>query len=625
MEGLRWIRRTGENSARTRPQSSLGAKLLPLRGPERRLANALDQLRSGVPLNWTQVEDDPELATLSYLEDVASECRGRVLGETPTSLREDILGDLSKRLPKPKPVAVKVVPKTLAGFSENVPVMTQTEDNIPQLISRAPQIAGAIALAAGVIALLYWGIGMLLARPPAGMPTFSWIEVRQGGKAVSLTQRPSDWLKPSCQSYDLTDPAAKRDYISIPDIQQLQRLIGFPISYLPRTLSASDSLTSTATYATNLSGLSMASCEETFNPNDRGAIVKIDYTVNRSATRNDPNRGTTIAPLSVFQARQLPITLDVGAGTWKEVTVGGAHGVYWRGGPYHDLSDNTWIGDVSVMMVERGDSVLVLVGQASTGINEELLTQAMSSIDAERRGEENLKSPPFSWIGVWRGSQLLIGNNLPAGWNPPVCDAEQSSLYYPSTNLEITQARVGYPVMTLPETVPGPDMLVQRVPDDLRASPPAGEVARISVTLPTTYTLRLADIGVASCNKESADPGARIKMRYILRFETPPLIEDGAMRDIPVWPANTGPANIVAFEAWQTPIKFYVEGGQWKEVKVGEARGLYWSGNQYHDMEGTLWSNNTNVLVVERGDMVLTLISSSAPESVLLAAAEALH
>jgi hypothetical protein len=621
MESLRWIRRPGRNIPRTRPQSRLGSKLLPLRGPERRLANALDQLRAGVPLNWTQVEDDPELATLSYLDDVASECRERVLRETPASLREAILGDLSKRLPKPKPIPVKVVPKTLAGFSENVPVMTQTEDNIPQLISRAPQIAGAIALAAGVIAVLYWGIGLLLSRPPAGMPTFSWITVQQEGKAVSIPQRPTDWIKPSCLSYDLADPTAKRDYVSIPDIQQLQRVVGFPIVYLPRTLSASDSVTSTATYATNLSGLNMASCEEDFNPNDRGASVKIDYTVTRGPTRNDPNRGTTIAPLSVFQARQLPITLDVGSGTWKEVTIGGAHGVYWRGGPYRDLSGNVWIGDVSVMIVERGESVLILVGQASIGINEALLTQAISTIDSERRGEKNLKSPPFAWIDVWRGSQLLIGKNTPAGWSPPACDAVQLSLYYPSTNLEITQARVGYPVTTLPETVPGPDMLVQRVPDELRASPSLEEPTRVTVTLPTTYTLRLADIGVAACNKASADPGARIKMRYVLRFETPPLIEDGPLRDIPERPANTGPINIVAFETWQTPIKFYVEGGQWKEVKVGEGRGIYWSGYQYHDIEGIYWSNGTNVLVVERGDMVLTLISSSAPESLLLAAA----
>lgn len=621
MEGLRWIRRPNGSRPRTRPQSSLGARLLSLRGPERRMANALDQLRAGVPLNWSQVEDDPELATLSYLEEVASECRERVLGDTPAALREGILDDLSKRLPRPKPVPVKEVPKTLAGFSENVPVMTQAEDNIPQLVSRAPQIAGILVVAAGVIALLYWGISALLTRSPAGMPTFSWIEVKQGSKALSLIRRPDGWLAPSCLNYNILDPSARRDYVSIPDIQQLQHLVGFPIASLPRVVDAPDPPTSTATYAMSLSGMSVASCEEDFNPNDRGASVKIEYTVNRTFGRG----ANQTSALSMFQARQLPITLDVGAGTWKEVTIGGSHGVYWRGGPYRDLSGNRWIGDVSVMMVERGESVLTLIGQASTGVNEEFLAQAISTIDTEQRGEENIKSPPFTWIDVWRGSQLLLGKNLPADWNPPTClSPDQSSLFLPVGNLEIAQEQAAYPILTLPESARGPDMPVQRVASKITPFPGGPADARITVTLPTTYTLTLADIGVLACSKERADPNAKIKMRYVVRFVIPPFIDDGPTQDMPIWPTNTGASNIVAFEARRTPISFYVEGGQWKEVKVGEARGIYWSGNQYHDMEGVYWPNGANVLIVERGDIVMTLISTSAPETLLIAAAEGL-
>ena len=42
-----------------------------LRPRERALANALDQLRQGVPLNWAQMEDDPELAVLVSLQSAA--------------------------------------------------------------------------------------------------------------------------------------------------------------------------------------------------------------------------------------------------------------------------------------------------------------------------------------------------------------------------------------------------------------------------------------------------------------------------------------------------------------------------------------------------------------------------
>jgi hypothetical protein len=570
------------------------------------------------------VEDDPELATLSYLEDVASECRGSVLGETPPSLREAILGDLSRRLPKPKPVTVKVVPKTLAGFSENVPVMTQTEDNIPQLISRAPQIAGAIALAAGVIALLYWGIGMLLARPPASMPTFSWVEVRQAGKSVTLTQKPNGWVAPKCANYDLTDPSAKREYVSIPDFQQMQRTVGFPIRSLPRAIDVPDPPTSTVTYGMNFSGLDVAFCEEEFNANDRGVSVKVEYMVTRTASRSDPNRANQTSDLSVFQARQFPTILDAGSGTWKEVTIGGSHGVYWRGGPYRDPSDARWIGDVSVMVLERGENVMMLVGQASAGITEEFMAEVVRAIDTERRGEENLKLPPFTWVDVWRGSELLLGKNLPADWEAPTCDPGRSSLFLPAANLEIAQGRVDYPIIMLPQSLVGPDMLVRRAPGIGTPAASGSPDGRVEVTLPTTYTMSLADVGVQACSKETEDPSAKVKMRYVVRFETPTLTGEGLMRDIPIRVPNVGGANIVVFESRRTPAAFYVEGGQWKTVKIGEGWGVYWSGFQYRDMEGIFWSSGTNVLIVERGDMVLTLISSLAPESLLITLAEAL-
>jgi hypothetical protein len=136
--------------------------------------------------------------------------------------------------------------------------------------------------------------------------------------------------------------------------------------------------------------------------------------------------------------------------------------------------------------------------------------------------------------------------------------------------------------------------------------------------------MSLADIGVQACSKETDDPNAKVKMRYVVRFETPTLIRDGSTRDIPIRVPNVGGANIVVFESRRTPASFYVEGGQWKTVKIGEGWGIYWSGYQYRDMEGVFWSSGSNVLVVERGDTVMTLISSLAPESLLVALAEAL-
>jgi hypothetical protein len=585
------------------------------------MAEALDQLRAGVPLNWTQVEDDPELATLSYLEEVASEGRGRVINDTPAALRESILGDLSKRLPKPKPVVVKEAPKSLAGFSESVPVLTQAEEKVPQLISRAPQIAGAIALAVGAIFLLSWGISALTSRPPEGIPTYRWIEVKQDGKALTRLQRPDGWSSPNCNGYSFGNIAARREYVSIPDTQQIQINTGFPIVFLPRILAVPEPPTSTATYVMGLSGMGIAPCEEAFNTNDRGATVKIEYMANL----NLDDGGTKTSPLSIFQARQMPATLDVGTGSWREVTIGGSHGVYWRGGPYRDMSGSMWIGDVSVMMIERGDSVLILVGQTSPGVNEGFLTEAVKSIDSERQGEENIKSQSFAWIDVWRGSQLLLAKKLPGDWKAPDCfGSNEPSLFVRIRNGDSAQARVGYPIIKLPETLAGPTMIAQQ--NDVERFP-SGSITpspAVTITLATTYTMRLADVGILTCNREPADPDTKVKLRYSVRIDTEKPIFQGPVPDIVILQDSNIPqvSDIVVFQTRRVPIAHYVEGGQWKEVQVGDARGVYWSGSQYHDMEGLYWQDGANVLIVERGDMVVTLISRSSPESLLESVAE---
>src|SRR5687768_8012663 len=118
-------------------------------GSNKRLAEALHQLSLGVPLNWGQVEDDPELETLADIDAAAQECRRAVAGSVPSELRARLIERLAKGLPEPKAQPVKAAPKSLAGFSENVMVLTQVEEDIPSLISNVPQWIGA-TFAAGL-------------------------------------------------------------------------------------------------------------------------------------------------------------------------------------------------------------------------------------------------------------------------------------------------------------------------------------------------------------------------------------------------------------------------------------------------------------------------------------------
>ena len=620
MERLRLIRRDRgrQGSAqRTRPPISV-PNLLPLRGPERRMAQALDQLRAGVPLNWTQLEDDPELATLSYLDQVANEYRGQPLNYTPPALRESVFADLSKRLPKPKPVAVKEAPRSLAGFSESVPVLTQAEEQVPALVSRAPQIAGAIALVAGLLFLLSWGINALASPPTGNLPAYRWIEVEQGGKALSRLDRPGNWGMPVCNGYNFGDTSVKREYISIPDTRQVQSNIGFPVAYLPKSLVVSESLTSTATYVIGLSSMGIATCEQAFSPDDRGASVKIDYMANQ----NSGDGVTRITPFTFFQARQMPATLDVGTGKWKEVTIGGAHGVYWQGGPYVDMAGNRWIGDVSVMMVERGESVLILAGQGSQGITESFLTEAVESIDAERQAEENLKSEAFTWIDIWRGSQLLLARKLPDDWKEADC-ATNGASFARIRNHDVAKELVDYPIVKLPAMIPGPKVIA-RQRDEGAPSRPITATREMTVTLATTYTVRLVDMWVQKCSQDVPDADGKVKMRYTVTFTTERPVRSGPVPDIVLLQDSNVPlvSDVVLFQTRRLPTSFYVEGGQWKEVTIGDARGIYWSGSQYRDAEGLFWQDGANVLVIERGEMVVTLVSRVSPETLLMSLAE---
>src|SRR5205814_8259131 len=66
------------------------------------------------------------------------------------------------------------------------------------------------------------------------------------------------------------------------------------------------------------------------------------------------------------------------------------------------------------------------------------------------------------------------------------------------------------------------------------------------------------------------------------------------------------------FETKSRPITFDLGGGTWQESRDGEAHLLSWSNTRYRDPEKIDWNGDTNVLVVERGDYTLQLVSSQA-------------
>jgi hypothetical protein len=125
-----------------------------LRGSDGRLAAALDQLLEGVPLNWGQIEADPELITLDRLQRAAGQCREKLI-EIPPDLRSSVIERLATSLPAPKPRPVKETPRSLAGFSEEVQVLTQVEDDI-QLTSDMPLWIGMTLAASAVAMLVLW-------------------------------------------------------------------------------------------------------------------------------------------------------------------------------------------------------------------------------------------------------------------------------------------------------------------------------------------------------------------------------------------------------------------------------------------------------------------------------------
>ena len=331
---------------------------------ERKLEAALNQLRSGVPLNWTQIEDDPELVTLARVYEVAQQARGYAQEPVPPNLRAETLDRISKRLPKPKPQQVKQAPKSLAGFSENVPVLTQAEDDLPGLETKAPQMVAAVFITIVLVTGLAFAYNYFF---PVPKNPYTWIEVRQNGSITQRPNLPTGYKRPNCPATTITTtlPYATRRYMSFTERQKAQENVDFEIAFMPDSLQVGGT-----TYGISLVESAVAPCDEIGATSF--SYARMSYLV-RSTT---PAGDFKLAQLNVFQGRQQPVAVDNGAGTLKPVTIGQRHGFYWVGEPYRDYSNVLWLGQgpISVLVLEIDDIVTTFVGQQENGVTEEMLT-----------------------------------------------------------------------------------------------------------------------------------------------------------------------------------------------------------------------------------------------------------
>lgn len=534
----------------------------------RSLYDALEQLHSGIPLNWSQVEDDPELIALAQLSRSPDITEWRGTG-TPRALQDELFEDLASRLPTPKPKPVKAPPKSLAGFSEAVPVPIQAEEDIPPLSANALPWVGATLAAAAGVALVLWLLASLLRLDSA--PTFTWLQLRQDGKAVTEVRRPPGWVQPACRRADKGDGTALRRFDApLVDRSQAQLKVGFPISFLPGTLPV------TPTYGFRLLDVSLSPCTtDSPDPIDPGMMVKLTYTARKQV---NPTTWTATS-LVVFQGRAVPLTVNVERGNWKRVDIQGARGIYWRGAPYVDPEGKDWIGDVSVLALESGDRVSLYVGQTDLGVDEQMLASLAGYVEGSKLGGANRPLPSFNMIQLVKDGKPLENAPTPAARELSCRSGGEPNYkfehrYYQVTSFKQAQAYTGYQLFSLP---------------------PTGEA-------PEPYHSSVIDGAVRPCTGNafvSADPGASAQLRY------------NVMQTV----RGKGIASQVTMFQWRfVPATVDVTKGTWKEVQLANGHGVLWSGVPYHDPDGSDWSRPVNVLVFEREDYVITLIGHQDEE-----------
>lgn len=364
------------------------------------MAQALDQLQAGVPLNWSQIDDDDELATLARLQPLARQWRNSTTLGAPPELQEKVLAQLDSRLPQPTAVPVKEPPKALAGFSENVPVLTQVEDDIPSLTNARPvRLAAALAVLAVLGLLLWWAASVFL---PSPVPTFTWIQVMQDGKPATNRSLPVGWQPLACRDSPLMNSNASLSFQDMPpdSVAAVGSAVGFPILSVPAFATNENAINDNEIGVQNLNSVALYSCRQlSLNTPDPGAIVQLKYNVRYQVTSAESTRvatgNTVVGPatagrsvkafdltqLAVFEASRLPFSIPAARGSWKEESLKNAHGIYWRGPTYTDMSGELHVGDTSLLAVEDGDLLVVFIGRADQGLTEQTLLQIATTMD----------------------------------------------------------------------------------------------------------------------------------------------------------------------------------------------------------------------------------------------------
>jgi hypothetical protein len=340
------------------------------------MAQALEQLAAGVPLNWGQIEDDPEMATLARLQEAGEQARIMPLREPDAEFKAALVQRLAPRLPRPKDASPRpAAPQTMAGFSERVQVLTQVEENVRLTTDWSKVILrGALAVAAVVV--LYWGLSAFVAA--ATTPTYSWIEIRRSGETFSRQERPAEWTLLPCREERVRNRTRPFNFELVRSLGEARDFTGYSIPTLP------DTITVPTTYTFQLAVSAVDPCDgNDLAEGDEGALVKLQYSATyRQFAPGGPRGGRTqVTPLALFAGYLQPTDVDVTSGQWHEVRVSDdVRGVYWQGTPYRDKSGAQWLGEVSVLTVERDDKVVTLVGSHTDGTNEAVLVELVRNL-----------------------------------------------------------------------------------------------------------------------------------------------------------------------------------------------------------------------------------------------------
>jgi hypothetical protein len=300
-----------------------------------------------------------------------------------------LIEHLAKGLPAPKPPKPeRVIPRTLAGFSERVQVLTQVEEDVPVQASLPRLLVRGAALVV-MVGLVIYGFAALIGALTT--PAYRWIELRKGDDVLNRVLRPSGWQAYPCKVARLDDILYTEWFHAYTTSRVVRDRLSFDIPLLP--LRVTQPTTATLDYQL----ASIAPCDPDKEvSNDPGAILKLDYSlthkiIDPTAPPDAFGKLTTqkevVVPLVVYVGRDQPLPLDVREGIWREVYVpqakGGTdmHGVIWRGDYFHDRSGTvSWYGEVIVLMIERDDLIMVLTGAPHDGITDGLLLEIARNV-----------------------------------------------------------------------------------------------------------------------------------------------------------------------------------------------------------------------------------------------------